>query len=693
MKKSKKQIILLTLILIGFISLVIVFAHSIYFNSKKSLAEQFSHQQLMLANEIAKGIGNFFVEMEEKLELLASFSEAEQIKQEHIAQMKIFYEQEKGQIRFLGRIDKGGNLKYFFPEKVLDGIEKNYSKEAYFVKAKETHLPFVSMDYQDIKRPKIVMITPVTSKRDLSTKTISDKGTDFDGIVMFEIRLDKLIETFILHIRSGKQGYAWLLDEKGVLLSHIKHPEMINKNIFVSNGNCFTCHTSFALEKKMIKGLSGAEKYSVKGGEENFIAYAPIHLKNHLWSVGIVAPASEVEELVKVNLRNTLILVIFIISCFSAGAFLIIKINEKRILLEEKDKAAKEIFRVKTELQAIFDGITDGIALIDSDLVIRNVNKAFAKFFNKTQEEITGRKCHKEFKKRDNGCIPCLVEETFKTGKPSFAEETLEDDAGNKLYADITAFPLRNEKGEMVQIVEYVKDTTEQRKMKIQIEQSERLATIGTFASGLAHEVRNPLNSINLQLTLLERRISKIDANVKDETTKLINIVRKEISELNRLVEDFLMLSRSAKMTFVKGDINDVLEGVLKLIELEARVKGVLITRNYNEVPQFLMDPGKLKEVFLNLIHNSLEAMPSGGKLVVSTYHDNGNAVIRVKDTGIGIKDGKKIFDVFYSTKDDGTGLGLPIAHRIIEDHRGAIDFESKPGEGTIFTVIIPIKN
>ena len=180
---------------------------------------------------------------------------------------------------------------------------------------------------------------------------------------------------------------------------------------------------------------------------------------------------------------------------------------------------------------------------------------------------------------------------------------------------------------------------------------------------------------------------------VLEETTKLINIVRKEISELNRLVEDFLMLSRSAKMTFVKGDINDVLEGVLKLIELEARVKGVLITRNYNEVPQFLMDPGKLKEVFLNLIHNSLEAMPSGGKLVVSTYHDNGNAVIKIKDTGIGIKDGKRIFDVFYSTKDDGTGLGLPIAHRIIEDHRGAIDFESKPGEGTIFTVIIPIKN
>ena len=694
MKKAKKQIVFFILISIAFISLVIAFAYSIYTESKKSLAEQFSHQQLMLANEVAKGIESFFDEMEEKLELLAFSPDTEPLKQDHIAQMKILYEQEKPQVRFLGRIDREGNLQYFFSEGVLDKIEKNYSRKAYFIKARETDLSLVSMDYQNTGNPKIVIIVPVASnKKDISAEASPDKGKEFDGIMMLELGLNKLIETFILPIKSGKQGYAWLLDEKGILLNHIKHPEMINRNIFTSNGNCHTCHTSFAIERKMVRGMSGTGKYEVKGSEENFIAYEPIRLKNHLWSVAIVAPASEVEELVKVNLRNTLILVIFTILCFSAGAFLIIKINAKRILFEEKDKFSKEILRAKTELQAIFDGITDGIALIGNDLVIKNVNRAFARTFNKTREEIIGRKCHKEFKKRDNGCVPCLVEEAFRTGAPSFSEEILEDEEGNKLYADITAFPLRNEKGELVQIVEYVKDTTEQRKMKIQIEQSERLAAIGTFASGLAHEVRNPLNSINLQLILLERRLSKIDANIKDETTKLINIVRREISELNHLVEDFLMLSKSAKMNFVKEDINGVLEEVLKLIELEARIKGVLITKNYNEVPRLLIDPGKIKEVFLNLIQNSLEAMPFGGKLVVSTYHDNGNAVIKIKDTGIGIKDGKRIFDVFYSTKDDGTGLGLPIAHRIIEEHRGTIGFDSKPDEGTTFTLIIPIRS
>jgi len=692
MEKSKKQIIYLLLILTGFISLIIYFGHTIYSTSKKDLAEQFNNQQLMLANEIADGIENYFVQLNEKLGFLVSFTKVKELQQECLDKMRIFYEQEKEQVCFLGRIDRYGNLRYFLSGKGWNRVKKNYRKEPYFIKAKSAREPFLLMDYQDKKNPRIIIVAPVDAKSDFLSEKFSHNDIQFAGIIMVEIELDDIVNTFIRPAKFGRHGFVWLLDESGMLLDHIRHPEMVGRNIFTSDKSCFFCHQSFSIEKDMTKGNTGTGKYSIKRGRENFIAYAPIHLKDHLWSVGVAASVSEVEELLKVNLRNTLILVIFTIICFTTGVFLIAKINARKILLEEKDRSGKEILRAKMELQAIFDGITDGITLIDRDLIIKNVNKAFAKMFNKSQEEMIGKKCYREFKKRDTICPICPVEQTLRTGNPSFSEEILERDDGSKFYADVTAFPLRNEKGELIQIIEYIKDTTEQHRIKTRLEQSEQLASIGTFASTLAHEVKNPLNSINLQLTLLERRLSKVEPNIRNEATKLIEIVRKENSRLNKLAEDFLALSRTSKKDFLEGNVNSILDEVLKLIELEARDRGILINKSFGQIPSFLMDAGKIKQVFLNIIRNSLEAMSDGGKLGITTQFKNGDAIIKIEDTGIGIKDGERIFDIFYSTKEKGTGLGLAIAQRIIEDHNGKIEFESKPGEWTVFNIIIPTK-
>ena len=126
MEKSKKQIIYLLLILTGFISLVIYFAHNIYSTSKKDLADQFNNQQLMLANEIADGIENYFVQLNEKLGFLVSFTKVKELNPECLNKMRIFYEQEKEQVCFLGRIDRYGNLRYFLSEKGWNRVKKNY---------------------------------------------------------------------------------------------------------------------------------------------------------------------------------------------------------------------------------------------------------------------------------------------------------------------------------------------------------------------------------------------------------------------------------------------------------------------------------------------------------------------------------------------------------------------------------------
>ena len=170
------------------------------------------------------------------------------------------------------------------------------------------------------------------------------------------------------------------------------------------------------------------------------------------------------------------------------------------------------------------------------------------------------------------------------------------------------------------------------------------------------------------------------------------DIVKKEIDGLNQLTEDFLDLSKVSRKNFTQSDINRVLEETLKLVEVEAKDKGVVINEKYRKLPLIPIDSGGMKQVFLNIIINSLEAMPAGGSLEVSTVLGDEGVIVKISDTGIGIKNTESIFDMFYSTKENGTGLGLSIAQKIIEEHRGKISFESLPGKGTTFKIIIPVK-
>lgn len=695
MNKSQKQIISLIVILILFLSIVIFFAYRIYHSSKYTVEDQFSYEQLLVAKEVAGDLQDYFSGLIDKLELFTNYQVVKDMKKETKGRINILYEMEKQYIRFLGVIDRGGKIRYFSAKSGYKTDTNNYRKIDYFNKTRMTGQPIVVMDYLNKNGPTIVIIAPLLSLTNIY-EPYQDSSlyseSRFLGAVVLEIEVDKIIDNFIRPVKSGKKGFAWLLDKNGTLLSHKNHPGMVNNNIFTSKRRCFSCHSSFSIAKKMVNGETGTGKYSVKGSHTNFISYAPVHIRDGLWSVGVVAPVSEVEELLKINLGNTLVLVFLVIISSSAGTFLLVRINTRRVLLEEKERSSREILRAKTELQDIFDGITDGITLIDKNFVIVNTNKSFAKMFSKKPEEIIGGICFRELKKGKGQCPLCPVEVALRTGVPSFSEEIMERDDGSKFYADVTAFPLRNENGEIFQIVEYVKDTTEQHKMRARLERSEQLALIGIFASALAHEVKNPLNSINLQLTLIERRISKTNAEIKDEAVSLIDIVRKEISRLNKLTEDFLDLSKVSRKNFTESDINRVLEETLKLIEVEAKDKGVIINENYTKLPLIPMDSGRIKQVFLNIIANSLEAMPKGGNLDVNTVLGDECVIVKISDTGIGIKDNKHIFDIFYSTKEDGTGLGLSIAQKIIEEHGGKISFESLSWKGTTFKIVIPVK-
>jgi signal transduction histidine kinase len=230
----------------------------------------------------------------------------------------------------------------------------------------------------------------------------------------------------------------------------------------------------------------------------------------------------------------------------------------------------------------------------------------------------------------------------------------------------------------------------------------ERLAALSQFASLVSHEIRNPLNAMNINMQIL-RRLLMEENSPPEKKMKYMNIISTEINRMNSLVTNFLTISRPPELNLIKSDIHRILEEVILLQEAQAVRKNIQIFRQYHgNLCLGMFDHNQLKQVFHNLLLNAFDAMPNGGKLWIKTYPDgNGKedpsckryVLIEFKDTGIGIplKKINEIFEFYYTTKKTGTGLGLALAKQIIEGHKGSIRVESKLDQGSTLFIRLPI--
>jgi len=224
--------------------------------------------------------------------------------------------------------------------------------------------------------------------------------------------------------------------------------------------------------------------------------------------------------------------------------------------------------------------------------------------------------------------------------------------------------------------------------------QSEKMAVVGTFASGLAHEVRNPLNSIALQLSIVERRVAPLPAGLAGEIKELVAVIREEVKRLDNLVGDFLQFSRSNRVQYRPTALDALVDEVARLLRPEARAAGVTLRRQRigGAIPDLRVDPEKIKQVAINLLQNAIEAMPGGGVVTVESGLVDGRALLVVRDSGPGLPEGLDVFQLFVTTKARGTGLGLSIAQQIVLEHGGEIAAASEPGRGATFTVSLPVE-
>jgi signal transduction histidine kinase/putative methionine-R-sulfoxide reductase with GAF domain len=234
------------------------------------------------------------------------------------------------------------------------------------------------------------------------------------------------------------------------------------------------------------------------------------------------------------------------------------------------------------------------------------------------------------------------------------------------------------------------KTTADLKKTEAQLIRSEKLAALGQLAAGIAHEIRNPLTSINILIHSMTENLPSGDSHKED-----LKVIEEEIHRMNEILDQFLRFAKPATPLLEKADVSSIFEETLQLLRPHIEKQTIVVEKEFQSLPIILMDREQMKQVFLNLLLNAIQAMPGGGHLTLRGQNsEDGQWIhISIQDSGIGISSENinKLFDPFFSTKEGGIGLGLSITHRIIDQHHGKIEVESAPGKRTLFTIWLPI--
>ncbi|MBL8921542.1 MAG: response regulator [Myxococcaceae bacterium] len=240
--------------------------------------------------------------------------------------------------------------------------------------------------------------------------------------------------------------------------------------------------------------------------------------------------------------------------------------------------------------------------------------------------------------------------------------------------------------------VRHVEAQQEKRELARRAQVAEKLATVGTLTAGLSHEIRNPLNAAALQLSVLERRVRKLEPGVQGPLLDPLTLVRDEIRRLEHILQDFLQFARPLHLTIRQVDLRLVLEKVLAFISTDAERRRVHLTASIGHPALIAGDADQLRQVFMNLLLNAFDAAPEQGEVRLTTETDGDVVEVHVDDSGPGVPSEQlqRIFEPFFTTKSKGSGLGLPITHAIVSQHGGTLTVSRGPLGGARFTVSLP---
>jgi len=346
--------------------------------------------------------------------------------------------------------------------------------------------------------------------------------------------------------------------------------------------------------------------------------------------------------------------------------------------------ASAEIFRLET----VLDSLPSGILVCDEKHSLIMANKSSLRLL-----PLSGAEGGPLWELATDEHIAAFLQRTLQSGDRAVEQEMDVEMLGVSRLLAISVHPLVDRRRITGSLV-YIEDITEKRGREARLRRSENLASLTTLAAGVAHEIKNPLGAISIHLQLMRKKLAKENGEDLDPViSKYFGILNEEVDRLNHIVVDFLFAVRPMLLELREKNINPLIEELAELVRAELEEARIRLLLELDEkLPPALIDERYMKQVLLNLIKNAQAAMPNGGLLTIATQTSDNEIRVSVCDTGAGIsaESLKKIFDPYFTTKDNGTGLGLTLVFKIIREHQGEISVESREGEGTNFEVILP---
>jgi len=388
----------------------------------------------------------------------------------------------------------------------------------------------------------------------------------------------------------------------------------------------------------------------------------------------IAMDTADLEEAVRKGTRQALLNGFMFLLIGTIGFYFL-------ILVQGYFSARRALSDVRQFAVDVIDGMVEGLINIDNMGILRTVNPEAEVILGPDSKGLVGKHWREAFVDR-------AWEQTHRfltSGTPFYDMEIPPGDSGRP-HLRVTMIPVRGETGGLVL---FLRDLGEVKSLQAEVHRSERLAALGRMVAGMAHEIRNPLNSIRGFSQHLQGRF----ADDSSERRSVDTIVR-EVDRLNRVITELLDFSRPKEPDLSEVDLNEIVKSTIVLIEGEAASQGVTTVEDLKTGGALLPgDADSLKQLLLNLFLNAIQAMSDGGVLTISTSTTTDRTILTVSDTGSGIEgvDLDRIFEPFYTTRETGTGLGLSIVHRIVQDHGGDIRLESSPGQGTTFAIRFPL--
>ncbi len=384
---------------------------------------------------------------------------------------------------------------------------------------------------------------------------------------------------------------------------------------------------------------------------------------------------SAVEEARKADLRHTIIMGIILLLTGLAGVVLLFMAQSYR-------NTKVSLSRIKAFSDNLVENMPIGLIAIDKNKKIASLNNVAGAILAISFSDVTG----KEIKEILPDDICRLIDEVHSQGGVIEKELDCTLSDGKIVPLETSASVLKDENDVFLGYIILFKDMSEVRSLHKEVERSQRLASLGSLAAGVAHEIRNPLSSIKGFATYFMER------EEKPEDKEIAKVMIHEVDRLNRVVSQLVELAIPVSVSKKPVSLSTVIEKSLKILEREAANKNIEIKTIFPST-EFLyaIDEDRIKQVLLNLYLNGIESMGEGGILSIELSEKNGEAIIKISDTGCGIseKDLAHVFDPYFTTKTTGTGLGLAIVHNITEAHDGKITVESRLGEGTTFTIFL----